>query len=147
MAGNVGEIKDAMRAAFLAASIPELDVYRFLPSSIELPALIIGEVQITPNGTFGGPTSSGMETMVFTLTIFTSTADDEDGQRRLDDLISRDGPIRAALWDMRGDPGQPALGGAADDLSLFDISGYGMISLGNNDSLYGANLSVRVIVS
>lgn len=144
---EVGEIKDAMRAAFLAANIPELDVYRFLPASMHLPCLIIGEVQITPNGTFGGPGASGMETMVFTLSVFTSTADDEDGQRRLDDLISRDGPIRAALWAMRGEPGEMALDGAADDLSLVDISGYGMISIAGNESLYGANLSVRVIVS
>lgn len=145
--GEVGAIKDAMRQAFLDADIPELDVYRFLPATIHLPCLIIGEVQITPNGTFGGPNASGMETMVMSLTVFTSTADDEDGQRRLDELISRDGPIRSALWAMRGEPGEAALGGAADDLTLFDISGYGMISLAGNDSLYGATLSVRVIVS
>ena len=76
-----------------------------------------------------------------------STAEEEDGQRILDALLARRGKVRAAIWAARGEPGESALDGAADDLYLFDISGYGMISIGDNGALYGANLSVRVIVS
>ena len=88
-----------------------------------------------------------MEEMVVLISVFSSTAEDESGQRVLDALLARKGKVRQAIWDMRGEPGQAALGGAADDLYLFDISGYGMITVGDNGTLYGANLSVRVIVS
>jgi hypothetical protein len=147
MPGEVGAIKDAMRDAFVAAGIPELEIYRGVPTSMHLPCLCIGEVQITPSRTFGTSARSGMEEMTLTLSVFTSTADDQDGQNRLDELISRDQSVRQVLWAMRGAPGQAALGGLVDDIYLFDISGYGMISVGDNGALYGANLSVRVIVS
>lgn len=144
--GEVTAVKDAMVSAFRAALPKAVDVYYGVPGSMEYPCLCIGEVQITPNGTFGGA-NSGMETMVVTVSVFTSNAEDRDGQRVLDALIGRKGAIRSALWAMRGAPGQSALGGAADDLVLFDISGYGMVSIGESGSAYGATLSVRVIVS
>lgn len=145
--GEVGAVKSAMVAAFRAAMPKAIDVYLGVPNSMHLPCLCVGEVQITPSRTMGNQSGPGMEEMVITISIFTSTVEDESGQRLLDSLISRDGPVRAALWAMRGAPGQSALGGAADDLYLFDISGYGMISVGDNGTLYGATLSVRVIVS
>jgi hypothetical protein len=145
--GEVTAVKAAMVRAFRSALPKSIDVYYGVPGSMELPCITVGEVQITPNGTFGGPDASGMETMVLTVSVFTSNADDEDGQRLLDALLSRRGPVRAAIWAMRGEPGEAALDGAADDLSLYDISGYGMISIGDNGSAYGANLSIRVIVS
>lgn len=145
--GEVYAIKSAMVEDFRAAMPKGVDVYNGMPNSMDLPAIIVGEVQITPSRTMGNPAGPGMEEMVVTVTIFSSTTDDESGQRILDALISRNGKVRKALWDMRGAPGVAALGGAADDLYLFDISGYGMISIGDNGTLYGANLSVRVIVS
>jgi hypothetical protein len=145
--GEVTAIKAAMVAAFRAALPKSVDVYYGVLGSMELPCVCVGEVQITPNGTFGGPAGAGMETMVITVSVFTSASDDLDGQKILDFLIGRKGPVRSALWAMRGLPGQAALGGAADDVILFDISGYGMISVGDSGSQYGANLSVRVIVS
>lgn len=144
--GEVTAVKDAMVSAFRTALPKSVEVYYGVPGSMEFPCLCIGEVQITPNGTFGGA-SSGMETMVVTVSVFTSNADDRDGQRVLDALLGRKGVVRSTLWAMRGAPGQAALGGAADDLTLFDISGYGMISIGESGSAYGATLSVRVIVS
>ncbi len=145
--GEVAAVKTAMVRAFRVALPKGVDVYYGVPGSMELPCLIVGEVQITPNGTMGNADASGMETMTVTVSVFTSNADDEDGQRLLDALLSRRGPVRAALWSMRGGAGELALDGAADDLSLFDISGYGMMSVGDSGSMYGANLSVRVIVS
>lgn len=145
--GEVGAIKDAMVEDFRAAMPKAIEVYNGVPDSMHLPCICVGEVQITPSRTMGNASGPGMEEMVFTISVFTGTVEDESGQRLLDALISRNGPVRPAIWAMRGAPGQAALGGAADDLYLFDISGYGMISVGDNGTLYGANLSVRVIVS
>jgi hypothetical protein len=130
------------------AAIPRaVEVYYGVPDTMIPPCIVVGEVQITPSRTMGNANGPGMEEMVFTISVFTSTVEDESGQRTLDALISRNGLVRKALWDMRGAPGQAALGGACDDLYLFDISGYGMISVGDNGTLYGATLSVRAIVS
>ncbi len=145
--GEVGVIKDAMQTSFRSFLPDSVEVYRGVYASMELPCVCIGEVQITPSRTFGNVDGPGMEVMNFTVSVFTSAAEDQDAQRVLDWLVSRNGLIRQALWDMRGEPGVLALGGVADDVYLFDISGYGMISIGDNGSLYGANLSVRVIVS
>jgi hypothetical protein len=145
--GEVGAIKDSMVENFRAAMPKGIDVYRGVPDMMNLPCICVGEVQITPSRTMGNASGPGMEEMVVTVSVFTSTADDESGQSLLDALISRNGKVRSALWAMRGAPGQSALGGAADDLYLFDISGYGMISVADNGTFYGATLSVRVIVS
>lgn len=145
--GEVGAIKNAMVEDFRAAMPKAIEVYRGVPDSMHLPCLCVGEVQISPSQTMGNAAGPGMEQMVITISVFTGTVEDESGQDLLDALISRNGKVRTALWAMRGAPGQSALGGAADDLYLFDISGYGMISVGDNGTLYGATLSVRVIVS
>lgn len=145
--GEVTAVKNAMVAAFRAALPKAVDVYYGVPNSMHLPCLCVGEVQITPARTMGDETGPGMEEMVVTVSVFTSPAEDESGQRVLDALLARRGKVRRAIWDMRGEPGQSALDGAADDLHLFDVSGYGMISVGNNGVMYGANLSIRVIVS
>jgi hypothetical protein len=145
--GEVGAIKDAMVSSFRTAMPKGIEVYHGVPNNMDLPCLCVGEVQITPSQTMGNASGPGMEQMVITVSVFTGTVEDESGQRLLDALISRKGKVRAALWAMRGAPGQSALGGAADDLHLFDISGYGMISVGDNGTMYGATLSVRVIVS
>jgi hypothetical protein len=145
--GEVGAIKKAMVSAFKAWMPKGIDVYYGVPDSMHLPAICVGEVQITPSRTMGNAAGPGMEEMVVTISVFSSTVEDESGQKLLDALLSRNGKVRKAIWDMRGEPGVEALDGAADDLYLFDISGYGMISVGDNGTLYGANLSVRVIVS
>lgn len=146
-AGEVAAIKDAVVSAFRTALPKGVEVYYGVPATMHLPCLCVGEVEIAPNGTFGGPDESGMERITLTISAFTSTAEDESGQRTLDALLSRKGKVRRALWDMRGEPGQAALGGAADDISLTGISGYGMISVGDNGTLYGATLTALVIVS
>jgi hypothetical protein len=145
--GEVAAIKDAMVAAFRVAMPKGVETYYGVPDTMHYPCICVGEVQVTPAGTMGNANGPGMETLVVTVSVFTSAAEDESGQRLLDALMSRNGKFRKAVWDMRGLPGQAALGGAADDLHLYDISGYGMISIGNNDSAYGATASIRVIVS
>jgi hypothetical protein len=145
--GEAGKVKDAMVTAFRAAMPKAVETYYGVPDTMNTPCICVGEVQITPSRTMGNQEGPGTEEMVVTISLFVSPVEDESGQRVLDALISRKGPVRRAIWAMRGEPGESALDGAADDLYLFDISGYGMISIGDNGTLYGATLSVRVIVS
>jgi hypothetical protein len=145
--GEVGAVKDAMVRAFRAAMPKSVETYYGVPDTMDLPCVCVGEVEITPSRTMGNQDGPGMEEMVVTVSVFVGTVEDESGQRVLDALISRKGPVRRAIWDMRGPAGEDALEGAADDLYLFNISGYGMVSIGDNGTLYGATLSVRVIVS
>lgn len=145
--GEVAAVKDAMVSAFREAMPRGVETYYGVPNTMHLPCICVGEVTITPARTMGNASGPGMEEMVVMVSAFTSTAEDESGQRILDALLSRNGKVRSAIWAMRGEDGEAALGGAADDLHLFDISGYGMISVGDNGTLYGANMSIRVIVS
>jgi hypothetical protein len=145
--GEVAAVKDALVTGFRTAMPKGVETYYGVPNTMHYPCICVGEVQISPAGTMGNDVGPGMETMVVTVSVFTGAQEDESGQRLLDALLARNGKLRKAVWTMRGLPGQAALGGAADDLHLFDISGYGMIVIGDNSTAYGANLSIRVIVS
>jgi hypothetical protein len=141
-------VKQELANAIKVAEIPDLDSYSYLPDSPHLPCFIAGEVDIEVNNSFG-PGPGGFDIATVTCSVFVSDADDLDGQRKLDQLISRSGTysVRQALWAARGEPGQAALNGACDDFSIDRISGYGLIQLGNNQSYYGANITVRLIGS
>jgi hypothetical protein len=145
--GEVAAIKDALVNGFRAAMPKGVETYYGVPNTMHYPCICVGEVEITPAQTMGNQSGPGMESMVVTVSVFTSANEDESGQRLLDAMLARKGKLRQAIWDMRGLPGQAALGGAADDIHLFNISGYGMIVIGDNSTAYGANLSIRVIVS
>lgn len=147
---NYSDVKIALAAAVTAAAIPKLSAYSYLPDDPELPCFFAGEVQVKSNNAMGLLSPGGWDLATITCGIFVSQADDLDGQRMLDLLISRSGPysIRQALYDHgRGAPGQAALGGACDDIVCDGIDGYGVISLGDNKNFYGANLAVRLIGS
>lgn len=142
-------VKQALADAVTAAEIPKLTCYAYMPDNPELPCFFAAEVSIKPNSAFG-LTPGGYDTTTITCGIFVGMADDLDGQRKLDLLISRDGPysVRNALYTHgRGAPGVAALGGLCDDLVIDSIDGYGVISLGENRNYYGANVSVRLIGS
>lgn len=149
--GDYSEIKNALAGAVRSAEIPGLSCYAYLPDNPELPCFFAGEVSIRANNAMGSLLSpGGWDLTTITCGIFVSTADDLDGQRKLDQLISRTGAysIRQALYTYgRGSPGESALGGLCDDIVCDSIDGYGVISLGENRSYYGANVSVRLIGS
>lgn len=145
--GEVAAVKDAMVSGFRTAMPKGVETYYGVPNTMHYPCICVGEVQISPAQTMGNSSGPGMESMVVTVSVFAGAQEDESGQRILDALLGRKNKLRKAIWDMRGLPGQAALGGAADDIHLFDISGYGMIVIGDNSTAYGANLSIRVIVS
>lgn len=151
---DISVVKAALKTAVDAAGINipgvgKLECYAHSPATPNVPAFTCGAVAIDPLGTFGqgGP---GMETLDFTCSVLTSTAEDDAGQQLLDKLISKDGPysIRQALIDARGAPGADALDGAADDVWVTRIDGYRMLSYGGEDqNYYGADITVRVIGS
>ncbi len=144
--GELAAVKDAVVSAFQTAMPKGVEVYYGVPTSMHFPCLCVGEVEISGPQTMGGDTQ-GMERFVLTISVFVSAAEDVDAQRVLDAMLARGGKIRTALWEMRGEPGQEALGGAADDISFTGVSGYGLISIGDNGSAYGATISTLVIVS
>lgn len=141
-------VKAALRDAVIAAEISGLDSYAFAPDDPEVPCFYPAEVTINPNGSFG-PDDGGFDTADITCRVLASGADDADGQLWLDRLLSRTGAysIRAALLAARGEPGELALSGTADDVWVARIDGYRMVPGPNETSWYGANLTVRVIGS
>jgi hypothetical protein len=141
---DVSLVKAELAAAVAGAGIPNLDCYAYAPASPSVPCFYAGEVTIEPNNTFGGS-----DVAEVTCRVLVSTADDADGQLLLDRYLSRSGTysIRAALLTARGAPGQLALNGQADDLSIVRIDGYRMLVDSDNGSYYGADITVRVIGS
>lgn len=142
---NVSLVKAELAAAVAAAEIPDLDFYSYVPAKPSTPCFYAGEVAIDPNNSFG----SGHDVAEVTCRVLVSTTDDADGQLLLDQYLSRTGTysIRAALLEARGAPGELALNGQADDLSIVRIDGYRMLVGADNETYYGADITVRVIGS
>ena len=143
-------VKQALANAVKAAEIPNLEAYAYLPDNPELPCFYAGQVSIKSNNAMGLLLPGGWDLATVTCGIFVSAADDLDGQRKLDQLISRSGPysIREALYvHGRGADGDPALGGLCDDIVVDSIDGYSEISYTDNRVYYGANITVRLIGS
>ncbi len=142
---NPADVKQALADAVAAHGIADLDCYGFSPNAPSVPAFTVGAVVIEPHQTF-----AGADTAEITCTVLASSADDLDGQNRLDRYLAADGPdsIRAALLAARGEPGEAALGGAADDLRILRVDGYRMLRYGDESATYyGADITVRVIGS
>lgn len=141
---NLSTVKSELAAAVAAAGIPGLDTYAFVPDRPSIPCFYAGEVTIEPNNTFGGSDVADV-----TCRVLVAHSDDLDGQLLLDKYLSRDGAysIRAALFAARGEPGELALNGAADDLAVIRIDGYRTYADSENNAFYGADITVRVIGS
>jgi hypothetical protein len=142
---QIALVKSALRDAVIAAEIPGLDVYAYVPDAPSVPCFYPGEVTLDPLQTFG----PGSDNADIICRVLVSAADDADGQALLDQYLSRSGThsIRAAISAARGAPGELALGGAADDLVITKIDGYRLIATPNQELFYGAQITVRVIGS
>jgi hypothetical protein len=123
---DISRSRPSWPLAVAALEIPNLDTYAFAPAKPSIPCFYVGEVSIEPNNTFG----DGCDVAEVTCRVLVSTADDADGQLLLDQYLSRTGTysIRAALLAARGDPGELALNGKADDLMIVRIDGYRMLT-------------------
>jgi len=142
---DIFTVKTELAAAVRAADIPHLDAYAYAPAKPVVPCFYAGEVTIDPNGSFG----AGHDVAEVTCRVLVGSSEDADGQMLLDQYLSRTGEhsIRAALLAARGEPGEAALNGAADDLSIVRIDGYRMLTDSSNESFYGADITVRVLGS
>ena len=137
----------AVRTALAAAvDIDGLQSIGYLPDSIDPPIFFAGEVQIgydqVPEG--------GYDEATIACHLYTSSADDKNGQQLLDGYLSRTGPtsIKAAL------EADITLGGLCTALCLERVTGYtkyriaALAPIGSiipSDILYyGARLYVRV---
>lgn len=150
---EISVVKAALRDAVDAAGIKipgvgKLQAHPNSPDSPNIPAFTCGQVVIDPMGTFGQNKGAGMEMVDVTCSVLVGIGESDDSQQLLDKLISKSGPysVRAALAAARGEPGQPALDGAADDCWVTRVDGYRRLSYGGEDqNYYGADITVRVI--
>jgi hypothetical protein len=141
---QIATVKAALSDAVNAAAIVGLNCYPFVPDDPETPCFYPAEVILNPQTTFGG-----CDTADITCRVLVGGSEDLDSQQLLDQLLSRAGAqsIRTALDAARGAPGEAALDGAADDLSIVRIDGYRQVPGPDEKSYYGANITVRVLGS
>ncbi len=137
---NLGTIRQ--RLAEACTTIEGLNCHGFAPDAITVPCLIAVEADITfDKYAFNG---KGDEVMA-TLRILVSKADDKAGQAELDAYLGRGSrSIKLAIEAQRGEPGEPALSGACDDLRVMKIQGYRLYEH-NGIDYYGAEFVVMCI--
>lgn len=133
-------LADAVKAG---VTLPDVDLQTFgyVPDQIDPPCFYTAEVEIDPNITMGK-----IDQFILRCRVLTSTQDDRAGQQMLDRLLRRKGPtsIRRVFHEAKGAPGQPALGGAADDLNVQKIDGYRLYKIGV-DTFFGAEFRILII--
>lgn len=141
---NVGAIRAALATAVRDPVIPGLNAKGYMPDSIVPPEFAVGPVEGEFDRAYGG----GLRDLMFTCWVLTGMGDDEAGQAELDKFLTGTGThsIKEKLEDARGAPGQPALGGLADDLHVVRVQAYRIYKFSSGD-YYGAEFAVRVIGS
>ncbi|GGZ80261.1 hypothetical protein ACFOOM_07585 [Streptomyces echinoruber] len=145
---QISAVRDAIaaaaRAVVLPAGIPRLTCTGYTPDSVTEPHFFVGEVEVTYDRTMG----RGLDQLDFTCRVLVGRQDDRAGQRVLDALLSGGGPasLKAAIEAARGAPGQPALGGLADDLHVMRVQGYRWYEH-QGTTYVGAELVIKVIGS
>lgn len=142
-----GAIREAIAEAAKAVTLPpgvkgSLTCTGYTPDSVTEPHFFVGEFTVEFDKTFG----RGEDEAEFTCRVLVGRADDRAAQEVLDALLSSAGPssLKAAIENARGAPGQPALGGLADDLHVMRVQGYRWYEHAGAEYV-GAELVVRVI--
>ena len=141
---DISTVREAIAAAASAAtSTPALTCTGFAPDAITEPHFYVGDYTIDYDQTY-----SRSETVEFTCGLMVGRPDDRSAQKLLDGYLSRSGPasVKAAIEAARGAPGQPALGGLADDLHVTRAQSYRFYEFAGVQYL-GAELIVKVIGS
>ncbi|MGA5472527.1 hypothetical protein ACPCUK_27610 [Streptomyces arboris] len=114
----------------------------YTPDAVLEPHFFCGEYSVE----FDRSMRRGMDTVELTCRVLVGLADDENAQRLLDALLSGAGSasLKGAIEAARGAPGQPALGGAADDLHVMRVQGYRWYE--HQGAQYiGAELIIKII--
>jgi hypothetical protein len=138
-------IKVGLRDAVATALRPlGVDCYEYAPDEPNVPCFYPAEGVIVPKTTMAGNAQ-----LTLTCRVLASGAEDLDGQKLLDEMLSMSGDysVWTALEAARGTPGQLALDGACDDLYMNRVDGYRMVPGPNESRWYGANLTILVIGS
>ncbi|MFY1660905.1 hypothetical protein [Micromonospora sp. WMMD1274] len=137
---NISDVRQELANA--VKPIRGLTCYGYVPDSFTVPCFFPLEVEVDPNQSYGG-----YDRATVTCRIFVSSVDDKAGQKLLDELLSRTGPrsVRAALMAARGEPGEYALNGAADDFKIARIQGYRKYQVDDNTVYFGAEIVIEVL--
>jgi hypothetical protein len=135
-------IADAARVVVLPAGIGKLTCTGYVPDSVVTPCFFVGEVEVNYDRAMGRK----LDELLFTCRVLAGRADDRSAQRILDALLSGAGPssLKQAIEAARGEPGEMALGGLADDLHLQRVQGYRWYEH-QGSSFVGAELAIKVI--
>ncbi|MFF0295551.1 hypothetical protein ACFYST_06070 [Kitasatospora sp. NPDC004614] len=112
----------AARTVVLPSGVPSLTCTGFVPDSVTEPHFFVGEVAVT----YDTAMNRRQDELEITCRVLVGRQDDEASQLVLDALLSGAGPasLKAAIEAARGAPGEPALGGLADDFRLERVQGY-----------------------
>lgn len=143
---DIYEVQTALAAAMADVEDStgrKLHCYEYVPNAVLAPAFYVAEYDIDPHMTMGGRYD-----VRFTCRLLVSGAQDRQPQKELAGFLSQSGAssIFAAVQAARGAPGQLALDGAADDLSIVDRIRVQMFKIGET-SYYGAQFAIRVVGS
>lgn len=123
-----------------ASVITGLQTYAALPDAIDPPTLGVTELEWTFDGTFSGAAGYGLVEASYTVGVFTSRGDSDNGRKLLVEYLAPtgSGSIKAALETDR------TLAGACKTLIVERVRGaYRLYTIGGTDYL-GALLDVRV---
>lgn len=115
-------IADAARTVTLPEGLAQLTATGYVPDAVTVPCFFPADYTID----YDRAMNRGLDKVELTCQVLVGIADDRAAQRLLDGLLSGSGPasLKQAIEAARGAPGQPALGGAADDLHVTRLQGY-----------------------
>lgn len=134
------ELAAAVTAAAITLNGLKVTATDFVPDALTPPHFAPAEFENTFHRSFGG-----RDEWVVTCRMFTSRADDAEGQRTARQIASSTGSasILAAIEAARGDPGERALNGEADDLVVRSVRGPRLYQVGESN-FYGVEFVVFV---
>lgn len=133
-------------AASAVVCDPPLTCFPYVPAEGPTPFLYVQVEGVQFDKTF----NRGLDYIDLTLMVMHTIADDEHSQRFIDDLLYGDGPgsLKTAMEAARGEPGQAALGGLADDVYVSGTdSAPRWFDWSDGKKYYGVGLKCRVIGS
>lgn len=135
-------IASAASAVVLPSGAGALTCTGYTPDSIVAPHFFTGEVDVTFDRAYG----RALDELEIICRVLAGRADDKSSQVVLDAMLSGSGTasLKAAIEAARGAPGQPALGGLADDLHVMRVQGYRWYEHAGI-SYVGAELVIKVI--
>jgi hypothetical protein len=134
-------IAAAITAAELTVNDHQVTATPYAADSYVVPHFYTAEFEIPYDQTFAANPQ-----MTLTCRLLLSSADDLAGQQQSKKLTSTGvGTLHQAFRDMRGDPGQPALSGACDDLHLRLARGPRLLDVGGEVFYYGIEFTVFVM--